>query len=267
MLSVDGIILIVSCFKYEKIREQFKIDNDKILNWKVIYLFGDLDLETDYILENDRLTIRCEDSYLYLIKKLILGMKIIRELFDIKEGILRCGDDLIFNIPHLMNFLRIDNKQDYIGKNFMKSDVVQPINSIDLDTNMQCLFMRNYYNRNENEKKQVNAHLATFNVYIDKLCLLPNIRESIALGHIYYLSNKSIDIIIDDFRKKENNVLYYNSKTNYYPYIYEDIGIGYILFKNNIDLHHYTNMWYNPHYNGFDTTGEFMCTHTNEGNI
>lgn len=47
--------------------------------------------------------IKCEDSYLHLFKKLALSIKYLNEIFIIEEGILRCGDDLIFdeNILHL----------------------------------------------------------------------------------------------------------------------------------------------------------------------
>jgi hypothetical protein len=48
--------------------------------------------------------IKCEDSYLHLFKKLVLSLKYLKECFNIKEGILRCGDDLIFNENNLVNF-------------------------------------------------------------------------------------------------------------------------------------------------------------------
>ena len=85
---------------------------------------------------------------------------------------------------------------------------------------------------------------------------------------MYYLSNKSLDIIIQNFKKENDNlnfsIIYEN---NYYPYAYEDVGIGYILFKNNINFTNYPEMWFNPHYQNFDTEPrKYICTHTNEGN-
>ena len=48
--------------------------------------------------------IKCEDSYLHLLKKFALAIKAVKCLFNIKEGILRCGDDLIFNEDNLSLF-------------------------------------------------------------------------------------------------------------------------------------------------------------------
>ena len=91
-----------------------------------------------------------------------------------------------------------------------------------------------------------------------------DISKFIALGHIYYLSNRSIEILISKFSEINNDILFFEN--NCYPYILEDVGIGYILFKNNIKLTLKQDIWYNPHYQHFDKPGEYMCFHTNEGN-
>ena len=61
-----------------------------------------------------------------------------------------------------------------------------------------------------------------------------------------------MNILIDDMIKKDYNILYFDKKYKFYPYIFGDIGIGYILFLNNIEFKNYKNMWYNPHYQNFD---------------
>lgn len=264
MIYVNGIILIVCCKKYKEIREQFKLSNNNYYGWEVVYLFGEENLESEYKYDSNILYIRCEDSYLFLMKKLILGMKYLNKIFDIKEGILRCGDDLIFKENYLLEFLK-SNKDDYIGKNFVKKSILS--NNINLTDTIHNNFMINYYNKNKDEFIEINKSIKNYNndLNIQKLNKTIHISEYIALGHIYYLSNKSINILIREFDNINNNILIIEN--NCYPYILEDVGIGYILFKNNINLTYKQNMWFNPHYQNFDPPGEYLCFHTNEGNI
>lgn len=262
MNKINGVILIVCCFKYKNIREKYKLEKTNYNGWEVIYLFGDENLDKDYILENNTLTVKCEDSYLYLMKKLILGIKYLYENYNIKEGILRCGDDLIFNNDLLLEFLN-NSKNDYIGKNFIKKSIIEPIQNINLNETKNNRFMINYYNRNLIEKENITKTIQKYNnkLSIDDLNITVDIGEIIALGHIYYLSNKSCKILLDNFNY---DILTYES--NCFPYILEDVGVGYLLFKNNIDLTFDKNMWFNPHYQNFDEPGKYMCFHTNEGN-
>ena len=68
--DVSGIILITTCYKYEKIRKIFRINHEYINNWKIIYVYGNPDLEEEYKLEKNNLIIKCEDSYIHLIQKI-----------------------------------------------------------------------------------------------------------------------------------------------------------------------------------------------------
>ena len=263
MINVKGVILIVCCEKYRNIRKKFKLNKNNYNGWEVIYLFGNEELNSEYEFENNILTIKCEDSYLFLMKKLILGMKYINEIFNIKEGILRCGDDLIFKENLLLEFLN-SPKEDYIGKNFSKKSI-NPKELV-LSTSIHNNFMNNYYSKNKNESLEVNKSIKKYNIdlEINKLTRTVDISKFIALGHIYYLSNRSIEILISKFSEINNDILFFEN--NCYPYILEDVGIGYILFKNNIKLTLKQDIWYNPHYQHFDKPGEYMCFHTNEGN-
>ena len=120
MIAVNGIILILSCQKHLDTRiKHFKLPKNDYGGWKVIYVIGDLFLDCDYKFvsssgssagaheahEADFLIIKCEDSYIHLLKKLGLALKYLYETFDIKEGVLRANDDLIFNESMLRAFL------------------------------------------------------------------------------------------------------------------------------------------------------------------
>ena len=55
-------------------------------------------------------------------------------------------------------------------------------------------------------------------------------------GVIYYISEKSCRIIVEEMKKINYNVLYYDELTESYPYTIEDVGISYILYKNGINF-------------------------------
>ena len=124
MIEVDGIILILSCEKHRYTRlQQYGLHETQINNWKVIKVIGDLFLDKPYKFEDNILFLKCEDSYIHLLKKLALSIKYLYETFIIKEGILRCGDDLIFNKIELTNFLN-SKKYDFYGQSFYKRNYI-----------------------------------------------------------------------------------------------------------------------------------------------
>ena len=122
MIAVDGIILIVSCQKHQTTRLRENNLKENYENWKVIKVIGDLFLDCDYKLEGNLMTIKCEDSYLHILKKMVLSLKYIYEIFDIKEGILRCGDDLIFNENNLVTFLKSSKKNKINDNEYIDID-------------------------------------------------------------------------------------------------------------------------------------------------
>lgn len=89
-IEIEGIILVISCQKHKNTRlSEFRVPFDEYNGWKVIYVIGNIFLEKDFELNGNLFTIKCEDSYLHLLKKLILSIKYIYNIFHIKQGILR----------------------------------------------------------------------------------------------------------------------------------------------------------------------------------
>ena len=88
--NVDGIILVLSCQKHINTRLKQCSLREVYNNWKIVYVIGDLFLDANYKLGKNFLTIKCEDSYIHLFKKLVLALKYVYEIFEIKEGVLRC---------------------------------------------------------------------------------------------------------------------------------------------------------------------------------
>lgn len=232
MEKVLGIILILSCDKHKETRlKEFGPKKNRYSGYKVIKVIGDLFLDKDYIIKEDVMYIKCEDTYLHLLKKLALSIKYIYENYIIEEGILRCGDDLIFDEDRLNEFViskKYDfygqSSQDFYGKNYI-------CNNIDELKNLRYdYFMLDYY---KNHLSELNDPEHDLNE-LKKYSIRPNIWGP--AGIIYYISNKSCKIIIDTFEKINYNIFHLDEFTNSYPYIIEDCGVTFIMYYNGINF-------------------------------
>lgn len=233
MKTVDGVILILSCQKYLNTRlKKFKLSKDEYLNWKVFYVIGDLSLDKPYEMrDNNYLYIKCEDSYIHLLKKLALSIKYVNEIYNIKEGILRCGDDLIFNENRLVEFLQIEKKYDYWGYHPYKGDCLYDDNK--LKKNTIDFFMIDYYKKHNEDFLNKNHGLLNYSlIKLKKYCIRPKIHG--AVGIIYYISKKSIEVIIKELQRINFDIFHYEEFSKSYPYTIEDIGIAYMMYKNKI---------------------------------
>ena len=251
MIKVDGIILVISCQKHLNTRlKEFKLPRDEYGNWKVIYVIGDLLLDCDYKLVGNLMVIKCEDSYIHLLKKVVLSLKYLYEVFDIKEGVLRAGDDLIFTENSLCTFLNttkeyINNgeidKIDYMGKSFIgRSLLSQHISEADLKTTINDNYMVNYYNEHPEDIDNPlhNLQGIDFSKYVKRphTPVCPS-------GVLYYISNKSCNILINHLYSINYDIFHYDEYTDSYPYTIEDCSISYILYLNKISFIHYGNMY------------------------
>jgi hypothetical protein len=253
MIAVDGIILVLSCQKYLHTRLKNINLKDDYGKWKVIYVIGDLFLDCDYKLEGNFMTIKCEDSYIHLLKKYVLSLKYIYEIFDIKEGILRANDDLIFNEKLLQTFLespkqlKINNNEyveiDYYGKSSTSENLLsENILEEELKKVRVDYWMVNYYRLHPQDIDNSQNNLK--GIDISKYVLRPEIRIG-ASGVLFYASNKSCKILMNHMKNINYNIFHYDEYTCSYPYIMEDCGIAFILFLNKISFVNYEFLWLN----------------------
>ena len=195
MIAVDGIILVLSCQKHFDTRlKQCKLPKDNYGKWKVIYVIGDLFLDSEYKMNENLMTIRCEDSYLHLLKKLVLALKYIYQIYDIKEGVLRSGDDLLFNENLLEEFLE-SNKLDFFGQSPSRQSLPEKnITTQLLKKTTYDDFMVNYYLSHPEDFKNPQHNLE--GVDISKYRKRPQIAIGPA-GVLFYISNKCCKILIN----------------------------------------------------------------------
>jgi hypothetical protein len=283
MIAVKGIILILSCQKHLDTRiRQFKLPKNDYGGWKVIYVIGDLFLDSDYKFvssstgnasdasDADFLIVKCEDSYIHLLKKLVLSLKYLYETFDIKEGVLRSGDDLIYNEELLQAFLDSPKKRilggssdrdvvtdlDFYGKSPAGCSLLShDISDADIKSTTNDSFMVNYYAGHQEDFSNPYHNLAGVN--IAKYMKRPHIPVGPA-GILYYISNKSCAILINHLNNINYDIFHYDEKTDSYPYTIEDCAVSFILYSNKIGFIHYPKM-----YGDYNRDTDVIAIHTN----
>ena len=267
MIAVNGIILVLSCQKHLPTRvKHFKLPNNEYAGWKVVYVIGDLFLDCDYKFENEFLFVKCEDSYIHLLKKLVLSLKYLYQTFDIKEGVLRAGDDLLFNEDMLVKFLNcskyhkdgvrvIDSEGgssggeaiDFLGRSPSGKNLLShEISDADIKNTIRDTFMADYYMCHPEDFHNPQHNLV--GVDICKYMMRPHIPVGPS-GVIYYISNKACKILINQLESIGYNIFHHDKYTNSYPYTIEDCAVSFILYSNKISFIHclalyedYTNL-------------------------
>jgi hypothetical protein len=252
--AVDGIIMVVSCQKHMHTRlKEFKLPKDQYDNWKVVYVIGDLFLDKEYEMrDGNYLWIRCEDSYMHIIKKVALALKYLYEIYDIKQGVLRCGDDLVFNENNLLQLLR-GPKCTYWGQNiFVRNDCSYVGHIKETRTDH---FMVNYYKEHLEDFDNPQHNLKDVDVtdYIKRPIVFG------ASGVLYYISNIACHIIVEHMQHIDYDVYHLDENTQSYPYTIEDCGITFIMFSHNIPFTNSFKFYSDDEYNPY-----VICTHTNK---
>jgi hypothetical protein len=270
MIAVNGIILVLSCQKHLNTRlKHFKLPKEDYGGWKVIYVIGDLFLDCDYKFASlgasdspaspaslgDLLIIKCEDSYIHLLKKLGLALKYLYDIYEIKEGVLRANDDLIFNEGLLQAFL---DSPKIIKNNSKASSEETAIDFLGKSSIAKNLFARDFVFADAKRPPTNSMHLVYY--YDDhpedfdnpqhniKGISISNYKKqpyvpAFIFGPLYYISNKSCAILINHLENIKYDVFHYDEKTDSYPYTIEDCGVSFIFYYNNIDILH-NSSWF-----------------------
>ena len=252
--DVDGVILVISCKKYIESRvmkNKYRLTGDSIANWKIIYVIADETLKTHYSLgyhkgiKSQLLIIKCRDDYIHLFKKIVLAQKIVHLFYNIKKGIIKCDDDILFVKKNLIDYISSPLTIDYSAKRYddlyFKTPGPEHLKGISLDRSMHQYFMKNqsiYLSM----KKELNEKIHTMN----KLFIpFPKIPEGYGgSGGVYFLSTKASKIIVAHFKNCNYDQFYRDSEFNdTYPFIAEDVGTAFILCKNKIQFTNNKNLY------------------------
>jgi hypothetical protein len=263
---VPGIILIVTCQKYLTERVPHFIPGaDSYEGWPVVYCLGDPNLSSDYVIANpggkfgkkSMLYVKCEDTYVHLLKKFDLAARALETMYNIEQGILKIGDDIKISEQPLREFLKTKPKADYIGRTYSGEDFTINKAGFTCQESSSDSSMRNYFARNPhavNEIRQLTGkHDWPFISGEVPVPRLPPFPPGMAL----YLSTKAIKAIHDEMDSIEFRVLDDYGETGY-RYLIEDVAIAYILYTRGISYTNMSNFFQNSR--TFDPSSLF--THT-----
>jgi hypothetical protein len=167
-----------------------------------------------------------------------LSIKYLYNIFNISEGILRCGDDLVINEDNLIKFLdKRTKKYDYYGQHPIGKNYICSSNTInDLKKIKQDNFMINYYASHQDDFSNPQHNLKDVNISL--YSIRPNTFG--AAGVIYYISKKSCKYLIRHMESINYDILQYDNFTKSYPYIIEDCAVSFIMYLNGI---HFINSY------------------------
>ena len=88
---------------------------------KIVIVYGNPQLEVEYVFNGDILILKSSDFYEYLTQKSFRLFRTISKLFPTITGCFKCDDDIIPNINSINNFIS-SNKGDYVGVSANVSD-------------------------------------------------------------------------------------------------------------------------------------------------
>lgn len=229
--TVEGVMLILSCQKHKNTRlKEFSLPKAEYCNWKVLYVLGDLFIDAPYKLDGNMLTVKCEDSYIHLLKKLVLAIKYAYELFHIKQGIIRSGDDMIFNIPKLEEFLCMSEKPGFLGWSPSEKSMIRYDKNM-LKKRVVDYFMVEYYTSHMDDFNNPLHNLQGVNIY--DYVTRPEIPIGVA-GSLFYLSVNCCQILVNHMENIGYNIFHYDEYSKSYPYTIEDCAVSYILYFNKV---------------------------------
>jgi len=161
-------------------------------------------------------------------------------LYDIKEGVLRCGDDLVVNEPLLESFLR-SKKFDFMGKSHTKKNLLQKDITPSL-LKRTCIdpFMVKYYSTHVEDFYNPQHNLK--GVDIKKYMKRPEISIGPA-GVLYYISNACCTTLIAHIEQIKYDIFHFDEYSQSYPYTIEDCGVSYILYFHKFSFIHVDHMY------------------------
>lgn len=166
-----------------------------------IILYGDPNIKEDYyIKDRHTLIVKCQDTYEYLTLKLACCYKFIATSEETKNitGVFKIDDDVLINVKEFQNYISNGIKEDYIGHAYK---IQQDCPCSHHQTKTQNLALQNI----------------TFRLKESIICY----------GPMYYLSRKSLNIIVSKFSYHNFNI--------YSTEMFEDYTFGNILKDSGIN--------------------------------
>ena len=253
--TVDGVILIITCQKYFYNRilgNTFRINSHQFNGWPIVYVLGDKDLKQNYAIappdmtnsfNSYILTVKSEDYYAQIFKKIVMAQEAVYKIFNIKYGILKCDDDITFNKPKLKNFLNNLPSCDWMSRRYANMNDLSGNFVYKCSDNIIDYTIMTYYSRHPDEYLNICKENPEFKP--ENYIISPVIPKELGgAGGVYYLSNKASNIIVEYFKKCNYDIYYFDKDSQSYPFVCrEDVGTAFIMANHGIPMVSNPNMF------------------------
>lgn len=252
-IDVDGVVLVTCCVKHLTTRYvEFVKNMPSVEGWKVHALIGDPGLPCPYRVDEDDpriLHIRCEDSYLHLMKKVAMGIRAVLDMYNVRVGVLRCGDDLVVNEPLLRTFLskvRDDKSLQYVGR------VIGTPGGFATVNNFMVHYLDNHPEDFDVDRNGLAHHKPTYRAYN----IVP--AGQYISGVAFFLGVPACRALLDHMDRVHLDVFWRCKNTGCMPYLIEDIGVGYVMRVADIRMDSFPSMYSD------DYSPDCIMCHTNK---
>lgn len=233
--SVPGVILVTSCHKHlgTRVAEMALLRSDEFEGWPVHAVVGDPSLPREFELRGRLLVVRCEDSYVHLLKKVALAVRALcGALYDVRHGVLRCGDDLEFDAAELRRFLR-ERERPGDAAHYAGRPVGLPAASERAAPARHDPFMVHYYRGHPEDFRDPLHGLAGREDGFERYSVVP--AGAYVSGVMLFLSARACALVVAHMEAVGFDVFAHDPLYGY-PYIIEDVGIGHILRRAGVPI-------------------------------
>lgn len=227
---VPGVVMIVSCHKFLGTRvadAEFGLREDEVRGWPVHVIVGDPALHSDHEFRGRTLVVRCEDSYCHLLKKVACALRALLARYDVQHGVLRCGDDLVFNRARLYEFLEAAERGEvggqYVGRLLPSRG---PPGGAHHDA-----FMVDFFATHPEDFGNPLNGLAGRRAGFGQYCVVPSVPY--VSGVIMYLGVAACLAVVEGMERVGMDV-FASEPGRGFPYLIEDIGIGYLMDRAGV---------------------------------
>ena len=156
--SIPGAIMIISCHKYFQSRvlgNTYSLSGPSLCGWPIIYVVGDPNMDSLWKLDELTspikgfiLTVKSEDFYTHLFKKIVLAQGALHKIYNIEYGIIKCDDDILFNLQALEKFIAEPPTAAFMARRYDTSEPLQDPGphhclSARFDSHMPMYFYKN----------------------------------------------------------------------------------------------------------------------------
>lgn len=249
MIEVPGVIIILTCNKY--IQERLPRHQPKkksYAGWPVVYCLGDPRHVRSFSLMPATgdgpplLIVRCEDTYMHLLKKVDLAIHALQTMYKIEKGVIKVGDDMFFNDARVEQWVAGLGNDDYVGHNYSNRSLKLEGKPLVITKSCVDMSMLMYYKNNQSEANEIQSMIP--HMPIQTLIHRPDV-PICPIGTVYYLSNRAIEALHSELASVHHNIFYRDPNTGAFNYFIEDIALAYTMLKHGIDFTNVSNLFTN----------------------